>query len=96
MLEAILIISFVLKIVINLYIAVLWGRFILDWVRVLNPSWRPKGFLVILVETVYTITDPPLRFIRRLLPPLRVGTFSLDFGWMITLVACWILLALLP
>ncbi len=94
--EAALIIGFVLQLIVRLYIAVLWARFILDWIRVLNPRWRPSGALVVLVELVFSVTDPPIKFIRKLLPPLRLGPVALDFGWIITLVACWILLAIIP
>ncbi|GAA3586697.1 YggT family protein [Klugiella xanthotipulae] len=96
MLEGILVASFVARLIVQLYILVLWARFILDWVRALNPAWRPRGFVVVLIELVFTITDPPIRFIRKLIPPLRIGSLSLDFGWMITLIACWVILAILP
>lgn len=82
--------------VIQLYIFVLWARLILDWVRVFNPSFRPRGFLLILVELVYTLTDPPIKLVRRVLPPIRIGQVSIDLGWMITLFACFILLAFIP
>ncbi|WGD36463.1 YggT family protein [Lysinibacter sp. HNR] len=91
-----LIIGFSLQLIIRIYIAILWARLILDWVRVLNPRWYPKGFLVVLVELVFTLTDPPIKFIRKLLPPLRLGPVALDFGWLITMIVCWILLAIIP
>ena len=63
------------------------GRFIVDLVLSLNRSWRPRGLLVVLVESVYTITDPALKLIRRIVPPLRVGAVQLDFGWTLLLIA---------
>jgi YggT family protein len=63
------------------------GRFIVDLVLSLNRSWRPRGLLVVLVESVYTITDPALKLIRRIVPPLRVGAVQLDFGWTVLLIA---------
>lgn len=48
------------------------------------------------VEAVYTITDPPIKMFRRILPPIRIGQVALDLGWMLTMFACIILLALLP
>jgi YggT family protein len=63
------------------------GRFIVDLVLSLNRGWRPRGLLVVIVESVYTITDPALKLIRRILPPLRVGAVQLDFGWTVLLIA---------
>lgn len=71
-----------------LYFFVMWGRFIVDLVRGINRSWRPQGFILVLIELVYTVTDPPINFFRRLLPPLRVGPIAFDFGWSLTMLGC--------
>ena len=71
-----------------MYFLVLWGRFIIDLVRGVNRSWRPQGFLLVLVELVYTLTDPPVRFFRKLIPPLRIGPIALDFGFTLTMLCC--------
>ncbi|MGQ0406956.1 YggT family protein [Leucobacter sp. W1153] len=63
---------------------------------VLNPRFRPRGFWLVLVELVYSLTDPPIKLFRRILPPIRLGQISLDLGWMLTMFACWILIALIP
>lgn len=86
----------ILKWLVQLFVFVLWARLILDWVRVFKPSFRPKGALVILTELVYTLTDPPIKLVRRVLPPIRLGQVSIDLGWMITIFACFIVLALIP
>ena len=69
-----------------LYFFLMWGRFILDLVRTVRRDWRPSGALLVLAEFAYTITDPPIRFFRRVIPPLRVGAIALDFGWSITML----------
>ncbi|GEP25462.1 MULTISPECIES: YggT family protein [Cryobacterium] len=71
-----------------MYFLVLWGRFIIDLVRGVNRSWRPQGFLLVLVELVYTLTDPPVQFFRKLVPPLRIGPIALDFGFTLTMLCC--------
>ncbi|WP_233205830.1 MULTISPECIES: YggT family protein [Cryobacterium] len=71
-----------------MYFLVLWGRFIIDLVRGVNRAWRPQGFLLVLIELVYTLTDPPVRFFRRLVPPLRIGPIALDFGFTLTMLCC--------
>lgn len=69
-----------------LYFFVMWGRFIIDLVRSVNRSWRPQGLLLVVTELAYSLTDPPIKFFRRLLPPLRVGPIAFDFGWSITMI----------
>lgn len=86
----------VLKLTIQIYTYVLWARLILEWVRVLNPRFRPRGVLLVLIELVYTLTDPPIKLIRRVLPPINLGQVSIDLGWMVTMFACWIILILIP
>jgi YggT family protein len=72
--------------VLLLYFFVMWGRFIIDLVRSVNRSWRPQGALMVVIELAYSLTDPPIKFFRRLLPPLRVGPIAFDFGWSITML----------
>lgn len=90
------ILGLVLRILLQTYVFVLWARFVLDWVRVLNPRFRPRGVWLAVVEAVYTVTDPPIRMFRKILPPIRLGAVALDLGWMLTMLSCWILLAILP
>ena len=76
------------------FLALLWVRFIVDWVQVFARSWTPRGVLLLLLETVYTITDPPINALRRVIPPLRIGTVALDLSFLIVMLAAWILLQL--
>ena len=71
----------------EVYFFVLIGRFIVDLVLSLNGSWRPKGLLVVLVESIYTVTDPPLKAIRRVVPALRLGPVQIDLAWTVLFIA---------
>ncbi len=86
MTSAISLIAYIVYLALSLYFLILFARFALDLVQALSRSWRPRGFLLVLAEIVYTVTDPPLRFFRRLIPPLRIGPIALDFGFTITLL----------
>ncbi|HEU0286194.1 MAG TPA: YggT family protein [Nocardioidaceae bacterium] len=81
------IIAFVLWVCLILLIA----RIVLDWVQMLARSWQPKGALLVLCEIIYSITDPPLRAIRRVLPPLRLGMVALDLSPLVLFVLIYIL-----
>lgn len=64
----------------------MWGRFILDLVQSFQRFWRPQGFVLVLAEVAYSVTDPPIKFFRRLVPPLRLGPVAFDFGWSIVML----------
>ena len=68
------------------YFFVMWARFVLDLVRTFNRGWRPHGFMLVLVEGVYTVTDPLVRFFRRLVPPIRIGQVALDLAWSLAML----------
>lgn len=85
----------ILAFVVWLYLLVVFGRLILDWIQVFARDWRPRGVMLIIAETVYTLTDPPLKALRRLIPPLRIGGISLDLGFLVLVLALYVLLAIL-
>ncbi|SLN05361.1 Possible membrane protein [Brachybacterium faecium] len=84
-----------------LYLAVLIGllvllaRLVLEWIQSYAREYRPSGLVLVLFEVVYTLTDPPVKGLRRLIPPLRIGAVSLDLSVMLLLVLGWILLRVL-
>jgi YggT family protein len=82
----------IVHLVLLVYILVLFARLILDYIPMFNREWRPKGFGLVAAEAVYTVTDPPIRFFRRIIPPLRIGQLSLDFGFALTLLVVLILM----
>ena len=55
------------------FIAFMWIRFVVDWVQVFARSWSPRGVLLVGLEVVYSVTDPPIKALRRVIPPLRIG-----------------------
>jgi YggT family protein len=76
-----------------LYFFVMWGRFALDMVQAFNRSWRPRGGMLVVANAVYSLTDPPIKTVRRALPPLRMGAVALDFGWSIVMLVVIILMS---
>jgi YggT family protein len=81
-----------LYIVLYLFIALLWIRFIVDWVQVFARQWEPRGPLLVALEGVYSATDPPIMALRRVVPPLRIGSVALDLSFILVLVTAWLLL----
>ena len=77
--------------VLTAFIWLLWIRFIVDWVQVFARSWSPSGPLLVVLEIVYSITDPPIKALRRVIPPLRLGSIALDLSFLIVIVSAYLL-----
>ena len=84
-------VGWIIDLVLFLFLALLFVRFIVDWVQVFARSWTPRGPVLVLLEVVYSITDPPIMFVRRFVPPLRLGSVALDTSFLIVLVAVYLL-----
>lgn len=76
-----------LKIVLQLFVFALFGRLILDYVRIFAPNWRPRGIILGIAESIYSITDPVMRFVRRFIPPLRLGPVAIDLSFIVIFIA---------
>jgi YggT family protein len=70
------------------------ARLVLDLVRLIARSWRPKGFGLVLAEAVFAVTDPPIKLVRRVIPPIRFGNVALDLAWTIVALAVLILMTI--
>jgi YggT family protein len=82
----------VLTYVLTIYLVVLIGRMIFSWVQVFARDWRPTGIVLVIAEGIFTITDPPLRFLRRFIPTVRLGMMALDLSFMVLFIVILILL----
>lgn len=85
----------VIALLLYLFFIVLLGRLVLDWVQVFARDWRPRGPVLVVAEGIYTITDPPLKFLRRIIPPLRLGNVRLDLAFLVLVLAVSLLLSVL-
>jgi YggT family protein len=84
----------VIDLVLLLFLLLLFVRFVVDWVQVFARSWSPTGAVLVVLEVVYSITDPPIRFVRRFVPPLRLGSIAIDTSFIIVLIGVYLLRAL--
>jgi len=82
----------VLAAVLWLYWLILIGRLVFDFVQIFARSWQPRGVLLVLAEVIYSLTDPPLRLLRRIIPPLRLGGVQFDLAFLILIIAVQILI----
>ena len=73
--------------VLQLFVLTMFVRFIADFITVMRPGWRPSRALIPIFEVAFTVTDPPIKFVRRFLPPIRLGGIALDLAWTAVLLA---------
>ena len=87
-------VGLVIHVILWVFIALLWVRFVVDWVQVFARAWVPHGVLLVGLEGVYSATDPPIKALRRVIPPLRIGSVSLDLSFLIVMIGAYVLLRL--
>jgi YggT family protein len=78
--------------VLLVFLLLLIFRLIMEYVFLLARSYRPTGLVAAALELAYSVTDPPLNFLRRFIPPLRIGQVSLDLGFIILFIVVRILM----
>ncbi len=81
----------ILDLILFLFFLLLMVRLVVEWVQMFARSWRPRGPVLVVLEIVYTITDPPILLVRRFVPPLRLGSVMLDTSFLIVLVVVYLL-----
>lgn len=81
--------------ILQLFLFALLGRLILDYVRMFARNWKPSGLSLYLVEAIYAITDRPMAFVGRFIPPLRIGSVSLDMSFIVLFFGVQLLMGLL-
>ena len=73
-----------------LFWLLLIARVVVEFIRSFSRDWQPKGFTVMVLEVMLTLTDPPVKLLRRLIPPLTVGAVRFDLSIMVLLLAAFI------
>jgi YggT family protein len=64
---------------------------VLSWIQVYARTWSPRGILLVIAEGVYSATDPPLRFLRRYIPSVRLGNVALDLSFILLFLVVYVL-----
>ena len=90
-----------MNVVLGLLILALWpyfvlliGRLVLDYIQMFARSWRPQGPVLVIAEIIYTATDPPLKALRKIIPPLRLGSINLDLSFLVLLILIQVLISI--
>lgn len=86
---------FLIARLLDIYLMLLLGRLVFDWIQMFARDWRPRGPLLPVAEGVYSVTDPPLRAVRKVVPPLRLGGVALDLSFMVVIFLIYIVRGLI-
>jgi YggT family protein len=86
------IVATVLTTVLWIFLLFLIGRLVLEVLQSFARSWQPRGVLLVVAEVTYTITDPPLKLLRRFIPPVRLGNVALDLSFTVLFLVVYILI----
>jgi YggT family protein len=79
--------------VLLVFLLLLLFRLVMEYVFLLARSYRPAGPVAAILELAYTVTDPPLKALRRVIPPLRIGQISLDLGFIVLFIVVRVLMS---
>lgn len=83
----------VILIALYCFLGTLIFRLVMDYVFMFARSWQPGKAMVVALEATYTVTDPPLKLLRRFIPPLRLGGVALDLSFFVLMIIVYILIS---
>ncbi|MFP3969677.1 YggT family protein [Actinomadura fulvescens] len=86
------IVGTVLSALLYFFLLFLIGRLILEVLQSFARSWRPTGVVLVIAEATYTVTDPPLKLLRRFIPPIRLGNVALDLSFTVLILVVWVMI----
>ena len=66
------------------------ARVVVEFIRSFSRDWRPKGVTVVILEVIMTVTDPPVKLLRRIIPQLTIGAIRFDLSIMVLLLVAFI------
>jgi YggT family protein len=82
----------VLTYLLYFFLLFLIGRLVLEVLQSFARQWKPSGVVLVIAEATYTVTDPPLKLLRRFIPPVRLGNVALDLSFTVLILVVWILI----
>jgi YggT family protein len=86
------IVGTVLLFALYIFLLFLIGRLVLEVLQSFARSWKPHGVVLVIAEATYTITDPPLKLLRRFIRPIRLGNVALDLSFTVLILVVWVMI----
>lgn len=70
-------------------------RLVIEVVKSFAREWSPSGIVAVLLEAIFTVTDPPLKLLRKFIPPLKIGQIQLDLSYLVLFILLAVLRSLI-
>lgn len=70
----------ILLLAINLFILALIGRILIEMIVSFSRNFRAPSWFTRCAELLFVVTDPAVKALRRIIPPLRMNNVSLDLS----------------
>jgi YggT family protein len=84
----------VILVVLWLFLIALFARVVISLLQIFARDFRPTGFVLVLFEAVFSVTDPPLLALRRVIPPIRIGGASFDLAILVLFIGVNVLMTI--
>lgn len=84
-------IGIILILILRIYSWILIARIIIEMIQSFSRQFNPPRWFMVLAEPLFMVTDPPVRALRRFIPPLRMGGVALD----VSIIVLFLLLSVL-
>lgn len=76
----------VLYIITQIFWYMLLARIVVEMIASFSRGWSPRGVLAVVLEWLFTFTDPPVKALRKVIKPVRLGQISLDLSVLVLFV----------
>lgn len=69
-----------LYVIIRIFVLLLIARLVIEMIQSFSRNFQPPRWFIYIAEPIFMITDPPVKALRRLIPPMRMGGVALDIS----------------
>lgn len=76
----------ILYIITEIFWFLLLARIVVEMIASFSRGWSPRGFVAVILEWLFTFTDPPVKALRKVIKPVRLGQVSLDLSVLVLFV----------
>lgn len=85
----------VLYVITEIFWFLLLARIVVEMITSFSRGWTPRGFFAVVLEWLFTLTDPPVKALRKVIKPVRIGQVSLDLSVLVLFVIIIVLQVIL-
>lgn len=64
----------------------LLARIVVEMIASFSRGWSPRGFVAVILEWIFVVTDPPVKALRKVIKPVQLGQISLDLSVLVLFV----------